>query len=414
MKKIFRLFDSCRRFVLAAVVLGVATAAVFALQHSIGRVVDIYCEQGLSGVYRKVTKQPSIVWETATAGTVDIDEERLDQLRCDLVAKNTQVFVVVRRNRIVCEWYAQEPGHWCLFDLAAIPKSVIASLLLAVALDEGWVELDDPVSQYIPQWKNDPIRSKITIRQLASHSSGLDDVDFQNLVPGWKTDYVENRRSRFSYALNRIDLLYEPGSRYSYSGVGFYVLSYALTARLRDTPYRDLRSVLEERVMLPIGIHADDWKGYDGPHDIDGMTLYAIGSGWVYSARAVARIGQLVVNEGQWDGKSLIGREHIRAITSYAESPRERGRTPSEPAAGLGWWINDELYWPSLPRDAIVGIGSGHQLLLVVPSLELVVVRQGKSLTGRGVFGEPFWRELEEHIFKPLMATIRVTASVGP
>ena len=405
-------FDWRRRVALIAVVV-VMASGILAARHKLVRVVEVYREQGVSGVCRKIVGQPSIPRASVQPSEVGLDPQRLEKLTQDLAAKRTASFIIVRQGYIAQEWYSAGRDHVDLHKVAALPKAVNASLVLALALEEGWVQLDDLVSKYIPGWRDDPVRSQITLRHLASHSSGLEDVDFEFLEPGWKTDYVKNARSRCSYALDRADILHDPGTIYSYSGVGFYVLSYSLMKSMQGQPISDVRTLLTERVMRPLGVYSDDWRGYHGPHEVDEMRFYAIGSGFGYTARALARVGQLVLNEGEWEGRSLVGREYIQTVVSYAQSPQDRGLTPGEPASGLGWWINDERYWPSLPKDAVVGAGVGHQLLLIVPSLELVVVRQGESMMGKNSWGEPFWRELEAHIFEPLMATIQVPSKVA-
>jgi hypothetical protein len=75
----------------------------------------------------------------------------------------------------------------------------------------------------------------------------------------------------------------------------------------------------------------------------------------------------------------------------------------ADPPTGIGLWVNSDGFWPSLPRDAAVGQGAGHQILLVVPSLDLVVVRLGKLL-GKDDFQGDYWRALEPALFQPLMA----------
>jgi len=54
----------------------------------------------------------------------------------------------------------------------------------------------------------------------------------------------------------------------------------------------------------------------------------------------------------------------------------------ADPPTGIGAWLNSGGFWSSLPRDAVVGAGAGHQILLVVPSLDIVVVRLGQAGSG--------------------------------
>jgi hypothetical protein len=61
--------------------------------------------------------------------------------------------------------------------------------------------------------------------------------------------------------------------------------------------------------------------------------------------------------------------------------------------------------WPEVPRDAFAGAGAGHQLLLVVPSLDLILVRFGESLADPGQESS-FWSPVVRHLFSPLIAAV--------
>ena len=96
-------------------------------------------------------------------------------------------------------------------------------MALMVAVNDGRISLDDPAWKYIPDWEEDIQRSKITIGQLGSHTSGLDNVKFRDdVTPEWKHNYYKIREVRFSMALNDVPVIIDPGTRYSYSGVGYY------------------------------------------------------------------------------------------------------------------------------------------------------------------------------------------------
>ena len=76
------------------------------------------------------------------------------------------------------------------------------------------------------------------------------------------------------------------------------------------------------------------------------------------------------------------------------------------PAPALGWYNNSDGVWPDVPRDAGAGAGAGNQVLLVVPSLNLIVVRNGSTL-GDEEKGEGFWGGLERYLFDPLMSAVQ-------
>jgi hypothetical protein len=131
------------------------------------------------------------------------------------------------------------------------------------------------------------------------------------------------------------------------------------------------------------------------------LPLVAGWGGGSYSARAVARIGRLLLREGDWDGKRVLGKEAVRQITGDAGLPGH---------CGMGFWTNAGGRYPKLPRDTYYGAGAGDQLLIVVPSLQLIVVRNGETLApepkgARDVF-EAFHDARVKVLFEPIIDAI--------
>ena len=115
---------------------------------------------------------------------------------------------------------------------------------------------------------------------------------------------------------------------------------------------------------------------------VDGLPLVGSWGGGGYTARAVARVGRLMLRDGNWDGTQLLSKEAVREVTSDAGTPGDNG---------IGWWSNNDGRHAKMPRDAFWGAGAGHQILLVVPSLNLIMVRNGETLTPGA--GEPPLRD---------------------
>jgi CubicO group peptidase (beta-lactamase class C family) len=159
--------------------------------------------------------------------------------------------------------------------------------------------------------------------------------------------------------------------------------------------------------MEPLEIPASAWSiSYGKSFESDSMELFAIWSGARFTTRATARIGQLLLQKGRWGGVELVAPEWVQTATSYAGTPLpDRSQGSSHPAPGICWWSNSLGAWPALPRDAFAGAGAGGQVLLVVPSLDLVVVRYGNSL-GDEPHGADFWQSLDESLLTPLARTL--------
>ena len=90
---------------------------------------------------------------------------KLKALQEALAARKTKVFLVIRNDRIVAEWYAPGHGPTEKHYTASMAKAIVGGVSLGVALTDGLMTLDDPAAKFIPQWKNDPRKSKITSRR---------------------------------------------------------------------------------------------------------------------------------------------------------------------------------------------------------------------------------------------------------
>ena len=208
-------------------------------------------------------------------------------------------------------------------------------------------------------------------------------------LTGWKGDFWKRKPDPFSIAIHEAPVIFVPGARFAYSNPGMAALAYAVTASLKGAPQTDIYSLLKQRVMDPLGIPGNEWSiGYGQAYEVDGLKLYANWGGGRFSPRATARIGQLMLHEGRWQVRQLFRREWVRKMVTGVEPL---------PRMGLCWWTNATAVWPKVPRDAFRGGGAGNQVLLVIPSLSLIIVRNGEWLEQGNDNAEA------EHIFNPVM-----------
>jgi len=357
-----------------------------------------------------VAATPAFHWKTATPESEGMSRARLEAMRKELARRRTKTLLIIRHDRIVYEWYAKGYSRTSVHYTASLAKAVVGGLSLALALNDGLISPDDKAAKYIPQWRGDPLKSKITIRHLATHSSGIEDANIPGKshaeLPGWKGAFWRQKPDPFTIARDRAPVLFEPGSAFAYSNPGMAMLAYAVTAALKDSnsKYRDIRTLIRERVMRPIGVPEREWScGYGKTFKIAGLDLVANWGGGAYSPNAVARVGRLFLRKGDWEGRRLIRREIVELVTRDAGGPTPK-RVPPEgpfPRSGLCWYVNSDGVWPRVPRDAFAGAGAGNQVLLVVPSLDLIVVRNGGRIEPNN-----FWGGLEKFLFNPVMEAL--------
>jgi CubicO group peptidase (beta-lactamase class C family) len=343
-------------------------------------------------------------WQAATPESQRMSAAKLGALKDALAARGTKALLVVRNDRIVLEWYAESHAADKTHYTASMAKAVVGGLSLALAMDDGLIRLDDPAAKYVPRWKDDPKKGKITVRHLGSHTSGLDDSTEKGVpkekLTGWKDSFWKRPAppdDPFTLSRDAAPVVADPGKEFRYSNPGIAMLGYAVTAAVKDGPHKDLRTLLRERVMRPIGVADGEWSvgyGAKAVTEVDGLPLVAAWGGGNLTARAAARVGRLMLREGDWDGKRVVSAECVRATTADAGTPGP---------CGMGWWTNADGRYPTLPKDAYWGAGAGHQILLVVPSLKLVAVRNGGDLDPKGEAGDA---ALGKFLFAPLVEAV--------
>ena len=355
--------------------------------------------------------QGDFEWEKASPEAEGMSSQKLDAARDILSKKGTKTFLVIRNDRIIYEWYAPDFGPEKKHYTASMAKALVGGVSLMLALNDGLLSADDPACKYIPEWKGHPQKSKITIRHLATHSSGIEDAEQDEIghfeLPGWKGQFWKQQPDPFTVSRDEAPVIFEPGSQFAYSNPGMALLSYAVTAALRGAEHTDIRTLLRQRIMKPIGVKDSHWSiGYGKTFEVNGLNLVANWGGGGYTARVVARVGRLMLRKGNWQGRQFVDSEWVEEVVRFAGTPLpDRPAGNPSPASGLGWWTNFDGVWPKVPRDAFAGAGAGNQVLLVVPSLDLIIVRNGSNLFDSSK-GEGFWAGIEQYLFNPVMDAV--------
>lgn len=321
-------------------------------------------------------------WPKSRPDEAGMDERGLAKAR-DFALKGKGSGYIVRRGRLVFSW--GDTKH--RYDLKSSTKS-IGVTALGLALMDGKVKLDDYAVKFHPTFGVPPESnhrtgwlSRITLLHLATQTAGFDK----------RGDYQP--------------LLFEPGTKWSYSDGGPNWLAECLTLAYR----RDMQDLLFERVFSPLGITQEDliWrKNAYRPEFIDGLPRREFGSGVHANVDAMARIGQLYLQEGKFQGKQILPESFVRTARSvtpaFEDLPvLQAGNYPDAPRHyGLLWWNNNDGALAGVPTDAFWSWGLYDSLIVVIPSLELVVARAGEGWGEHAIFSrlEPFLQPIVESI----------------
>ena len=283
----------------------------------------------------------------------------------------TVSLVVVYDGEIIHERYA--PG----FDATTRTRTwstakSIAVTLVGMLADEGRLALDEPLGfEWFPNARSpetDP-RNAITLRHVLNMSSGLHTVDNAGLeyATGSGLAYWAGASSILG-ARNRA-LIREPGTNWDYENYDTLLGVYAMKLAIGDDQaYLEFprRALLDRIGMRNTLVSVDRFGDF-------------ILSSQVYTnARDLARLGQLYLQKGMWNGDPLLSEEWIDFVRTPAPATAERG---SE-YGGQWWLVPDDRN--DVPKDAYATVGNRGQYTVVVPSHNVVIVRRGLDYGRQG------------------------------
>lgn len=282
-------------------------------------------------------------------------------------AEMTAAFVVTWRGRLVGERYGQGITARTPLESWSMGKSVTATLL-GILIRQGVYNLTQPAP--IPEWQGDgDPRAKIRVADLLNMSSGLrikapqdPDHDPKGTYPDHVYLYT-GRINAFHYAATR-PLQWMPGAVGRYHNTDPVLINYLirLAVEKRCESYWSFpQQALFDRIGIRTMVIETDPFGNFLTQGYDFM-----------SARDWARLGNLYLQDGVWEGARILPEGYVKFVSTAAPAWKADNR----PIYGGFFWINADRALP-VPEDAYYMAGAGNQTTLIVPSHELVVVRLG-------------------------------------
>jgi CubicO group peptidase (beta-lactamase class C family) len=262
-----------------------------------------------------------------------------------------------------------EHGPQTLHDIRSVTKSVVG-LLYGIALKDGLVpELDAPLLAQFPQYadlKDGSDREIITIRDALTMQMG---TKWDESLPytGLQNSEVamEYADDRYRYALDR-PMVETPGTVWSYNGGAVALLGKLIA----DGAGQPLEVFAKDVLFDPLGIETFEWvQGADG--------IASAASGLRLTARDLGRIGQMVAQDGIYNGHQIVPFDWLNASFTPTVQIDEGFHY------GFLWYLSEA---PGGDRVAI-GIGNGGQRLTIQPKADFVVT------TFTGSYNDPdSWR----------------------
>lgn len=325
-------------------------------------------------------------WEIAPPDSVGMDGAQLCTIaaRLEQMATKVHSVVVVRHGRLVFEQYfagydqpwGQPDGQsdftaTTKHDMRSASKSV-TSLLVGIAIDRKLIaDVDEPVLKFFPDYAavKQPGWDAITLRHLLTMSSGMK-WDEARAWTDPKNDepHLVVEPDPLGYVLSR-PIAAPPDTLWTYNGGGTDLLGNIIERVSKQS----LEAFAREALFQPLGITDVEWKPYKNGK-------IAAASGLRLRPRDAAKIGQLVLNRGQWNGQQIVPADWIaQSITPRFQAIGYFGSTM---LYGYQWWMgrsfagDKDIKW-------VAAFGWGGQRIFIVPELDLVM------MTTAAQYGQP-------------------------
>lgn len=322
-------------------------------------------------------------WETITPEELGWCADEIPELLQLLEERNSKAFLLLHKGRIVIEAYFDDFGESSSWVWNSAGKTMTA-FAVGLAQEEGLLNISEPTSNYLGEgWTSltPEQEAEITIWHQLTMTSGLDDG-------------VEDSSCTDPECLQ---FLADPGTRWSYHN-GPYTL---LTDVVAAASGQGINQFVNSRLNA-IGI-----SGLYLPFDYNNV--------FASTARSMARFGHLILAQGVWNGNAIMSDPaYFNAMITSSQSLNE--------SYGYLWWLNGQDSYlvpgvevsfpgdfiPNAPSDCVAALGLNAQIINVVPSQDLVLVRMGEDPEGGPV---PFL--LNDEIWEKLNAVLCSETSVA-
>ena len=329
-------------------------------------------------------------WAKVDASTVGMNQQGLDDAQAFAETVPTGATLgngmIVRHGQLVHFWGdidARQP------DVKSVTKSM-GGIALGLAIDDGLLadtladKALDKVSTFgvPPDINATKGRELITIGQLATHTAGFPKLGtFQEIA-------------------------FTPGSTWFYSDGGLNWLADVLT----ELYGQDLATLLDERVWSRIGLRASDdiaWRSMSStahlrpdPRPSHPTLQYReLASGMQTNVNAMARVGLLFLRKGMWRTDRVLSAEFVTQVqtprpeNADLELPEEADFPGALDDYGVLWWTNKSGQMANVPIDTYWAWGLGEALIVVIPSLDLVIARNGGQADAGSSAGARVWND---------------------
>lgn len=323
------------------------------------------CKGSDLGYWEKIHETPDLVHkfgEPSEHGLSSIEVEEL--INSAKETSNLQSLLISREGYLLHESYYAFKEDPKPQRINSITKSVV-SLLIGIAIDKGYIESEDllikPYFNDYYEANNDNRKELISIKHALTMTTGInlsDQTYYYNDAEKW-IQFLRDDNA-FDWVLDTEMLMsYKPGETWMYNSMNVDLLSSIIAAETDMTTLE----FAEQYLFEPLGIENYVWF-----HDSN--ENYYGGFGILLRPKALIRIGEMVLNDGTYDGKEIVSKIWI-----------EKSHYHHYPLGGEVGWEYGYLWWKHRMdnKQVISALGYAGQIMALVPSLDLVVVTTADS-----------------------------------
>jgi CubicO group peptidase (beta-lactamase class C family) len=306
---------------------------------------------------RKIATAQPLAWEKDIAfNKAPLNSATLSYLQ----QYKSAAFLVAKNGKLLHETYFAPYTESSRTNSFSVAKTV-TTMQAGLAVQQGLIpNFDTPITQFLPEFVNNAWGAKATISQLSSMKAGHDWTEKYYLPLNVTTDLYYGTNVE-KLVLNQ-GFERAPGTEFEYSSGSTQLLGVILKRAIQaKNPQSNISEHLSQSLWQPLGMEKDAIYTLDRPSIEGGMerTYCCIFA----TARDFAKLGQLLLQDGQWGGKQLLEKAFV-----------ERMRKPDlQPYYGHSLWMDWTYKHPFYSMQ-----GHQGQYVIVVPSQQLVVVRVGQ------------------------------------
>jgi CubicO group peptidase (beta-lactamase class C family) len=299
---------------------------------------------------------PTSGWKSSTPKMQGMDSAKL-LIAVEFIQNrlpDAYSLLVVKNGYLVFEKYFRNGSPERVAVIHSVTKSVM-SALIGIALDKGYLNsVNQKLIEFFPEYitdELDPRKKEIRLKHLLTMSAGFRWNDRGSIFMGW---YYSPDWGQFTIQL---PLENNPGDVFNYNSSISHLLSIILSTSTKISTL----DFANKNLFLPLGIKEKSWR--KGPQG-----FYRGGFGLSLSARDLAKIGFLYLNNGFWNGQSIVPEYWVQ------ESTKQQMHAFNHPiygAFGYGyqWWVKKVDGYSSFRAW-----GRRGQFIVIVPKLDLVIV----------------------------------------